>query len=292
MKLGFLILAHKNAGQCIRLVDALLEYHHSSVAIHVDKKAEEVYTTLREHYAGNEQVFFSKERFPVYWGSYNQVRATLELIRLTSKMNSDYFSLLSGQDFPIQPLNTFAQFLKQSAGTEFLVNFKLPDAQWEGEGGLNRLNLYWRNVKNREHSFFSAKLNGFMWRIQQITGYRRKLHYTYYGGSNWFTLSAAALRYINGFIDREPAYLAEFRNSRCADEIFVQSVIMTSPYKEKVVSDDLRFVDWSSGPEFPRVFRNEDYERLISIKNKFFARKFDESVDLTILNRLDKHVRE
>jgi hypothetical protein len=189
-------------------------------------------------------------------------------------------------------VKNFADFLQKSENKEFLVNFKLPDSQWDGEGGLNRLNFYWRNKKSREKSFFSDKLNGVIWWLHKITGYRRKLRFDYYGGSNWFTLTGTSVKYIKEFVEREPSYLKEFRYSRTADEIFVQSLIMNSPLKSKVISDDLRFTDWITGPEFPRVMRLEDLERLMAIKDKFFARKFDESVDLNILKQLDEYIRK
>lgn len=46
-------------------------------------------------------------------------------------------------------------------------------------------------------------------------------------------------------------------HSLCADEIFLQTIAMMSPYKNNIVNDSLRYVDWNRGN--PYTFRNEDF---------------------------------
>lgn len=292
MKINFLILVHRSAGQCQRLIDNLLSCSGSTVFVHVDLKAETVYSELKQLYANQSNVKIISERYKVYWGSYNQICATLALIKESSKREADYFCLLSGQDFPIKPIKEFADFLNRDSSREYLVNFKLPDAQWGEDGGLGRLNRYWINVISRDGSFFRNKLGALIYSFHKLTGYRRKLKYTYYGGSNWFNLTNNSVKYILKFLDEHPDYLLEFKYSRSADEMFVQSIVLNSPYAVNAVSNDLRFVDWISGPEFPRTFRGEDFERLVTSGDKFFARKFDETVDLTIIDKLNEYCRK
>lgn len=289
MKINFLILVHHRPNQVAKLVDVLLNYPHSKVYIHVDLKAADTFTELKLRYKQNQRVELIDERYKVYWGSFNQVCATLSLIKASAKNPADYFCLISGQDFPTQPIHAFADFLKAGNGSDYLVNFKLPDEQWGEEGGLGRLNKYWLNVKSRNGSFFRNKAGALIYLIHKVTGFRRKLRYNYFGGSNWFNLSAKSINYILQFLEKNPSYLNEFKYSRSADEIFIQSIVMNAPGTIKVVSEDLRLVDWVSGPEFPRTFRKEDFNKIVNSEDKFFARKFDEETDAEIINLLHEH---
>jgi hypothetical protein len=289
MKIGFLILAHKNPFQLTMLIDALLSYEGATIFLHIDRKSESLFQQIRQKYQNSERVELISERYKVYWGSYNQIRATLALIKAAGKATGpEYFCLLSGQDMPVQPVKNLASFLTKNKGIEYLVNFKLPDPQWY-QGGLDRLRNYHINIAN--HGYLSHRINTVIARLQNYTGIKRRLRYELYGGSNWFNLSAEAIKYIVKYIEQHPEYLRQFRHSSCADEIFVQSIILNSDFRSRVVADDLRFIDWSSGPEYPRLLRNSDFDKLVQVKDKFFARKFDEEKDRVIIERLHKHAK-
>jgi hypothetical protein len=74
-----------------------------------------------------------------------------------------------------------------------------------------------------------------------------------------------------------------------ADEMFYQSIVMSSPLKDSVVNDNLFCIDWKNpNPNVPRTFISSDFERLIS-SGKLFARKFDITRDSAILDQLDRH---
>ena len=60
------------------------------------------------------------------------------------------------------------------------------------------------------------------------------------------------------------------------DESFFQSIISNSPFRARIVSDDLRYTDWENpNPLYPRTLDSDDFERLMS-SPKLIARKFDE----------------
>ena len=285
MNIAFLILAHQYPGQLKALVDALLHYHGSKVFIHVDAKSEELYTEIKTAYANRDRVVLLEKRYPVYWGSYNQIQATISLLR-SARGRGDYYCLLSGQDMPVKKVETYAEFLKKE-NKEFISWFQLPDSQWSG-GGLNRLHYYSIDVPN--HAYLSNKLNRIINKVQRILGYKRKISGTFYGGPNWFNLSNAAVEYVCRYLDTHPSYLKQFTYTRCADEIVIQSILLNSEFKSRVISKDLRVIDWASGPEYPRVWRKEDFERLIHSEAGFFARKFNEQIDPDIIQLLKQHV--
>ena len=74
-----------------------------------------------------------------------------------------------------------------------------------------------------------------------------------------------------------------FCYSLCADEVFLQTILINSPRLDTVKDENLRYIDWERGN--PYVFRTEDYDSLFQSK-KLFARKFDITVDETIVNMI------
>ena len=51
----------------------------------------------------------------------------------------------------------------------------------------------------------------------------------------------------------------------------------------------LRYVDWSSGPEFPRTMRVDDYDKIRN-SDCLFARKFNRDVDRVIIDKIYKDI--
>ena len=100
MKLAYLILAHKNP-QLLRREIAALSSKDSTFFVHIDAKSNiDLFLLLKA-----QNVFFLEPRIEVFWGEFSQVRAILALISaaLASATNHDYFILLSGSDYPLQP---------------------------------------------------------------------------------------------------------------------------------------------------------------------------------------------
>ena len=85
--------------------------------------------------------------------------------------------------------------------------------------------------------------------------------------------------------------LKRFKFSFCADEIFLQTLMVNSTFKNKNYSIEnkenqiLRHIDWDRGN--PYTFGLEDYELLKKLpKDFFFARKFDYQKSPEIVEKL------
>jgi hypothetical protein len=79
-----------------------------------------------------------------------------------------------------------------------------------------------------------------------------------------------------------------------ADEGFFQTVIMNTSYTSTIINDDKRAIDWIPMGTIklrPRDFTTED-KLYLTKSNNLFARKFDETIDLKILDMLDKHIAQ
>ena len=65
---------------------------------------------------------------------------------------------------------------------------------------------------------------------------------------------------------------------------------MNSPFKEKVINDDIRYIDWTTGPEYPRTLTLDDFTK-VRESNALFARKFSLTKDYAIIQRLISHFK-
>ncbi len=72
-----------------------------------------------------------------------------------------------------------------------------------------------------------------------------------------------------------------------ADEIFLQTVAMESPFYKTIVDDSLREIDWKRGE--PYTYRIDDYDMLMK-SSKIFARKFCSEIDDKIIEKIYKNV--
>src|SRR5262245_60492602 len=106
----YLILAHNHFSHVVRLVKRLLQTD-CAIILHVDVNAKAPRHLLSE--CGQPgRVFLATRRYATSWGNFDTVVATLALLREGVERFPDtrYFSLLSGQDYPIKTpgaLNAF-----------------------------------------------------------------------------------------------------------------------------------------------------------------------------------------
>lgn len=286
MRLAALILVHHYPLQGAKLIHILLQ-NDLDVFVHVDARAQATYNELYSLFKKEVRVTFTKERHKVYWGSFSQVLATLALLKCARQQNTyDYYTLLSGQDLPIQPLSDYRDFLEKNKGREFIHWYKLPHFENHGiSGGLERMELYWLDIKPR-FTYLRAKLTDLIQKAQKRLKHKRKFDFELYSGSNWFTLSGSAIDYCLSFLQEHPSFARHFRYTRCTDEIFFQTLLLNSPFSEKIQNENLRYIDWQSGPEYPRVLRLEDLDKIKKASHKFFGRKFDLNLDSQIIEIL------
>lgn len=120
--------------------------------------------------------------------------------------------------------------------------------------------------------------------IQKKIGVHRKQYIPAYKGTNWFSISHELAEYI---LTKEKIIRKQFYHSICADEVFLHSIVMDSPYRETVVNNSLRAIDWTRGN--PYVYKKEDVDELL-VSDNFFARKFDEHVDCDAIQKIVTHL--
>ena len=308
MKFAYLIFAHKNPEQFIRLLKAL-DTEESRFFIHIDKKVQIDGFKKIVQQIDQSKITWLK-RYSIVWAGFNQIRATLEGLKAVaaSNENIDYVSFISSQDYPIKPVKGFHKYLYESQGKSFIEYFKLPRRNW-ANGGLDRIHYYHFLFPSFRIAFplisylkvklpFTTEpkwsvLKKIIPFIPAAKKFPRKFlkDYTLYEGSNWFTLHINLVKETLDELEQNKNFYRYFKYTHHADEIFFQTIIINKCLKNSanIVNNNLRFVDWTENTGRPMIYRLQHFDML---KNNdcFFARKFDIEADTAILDKLDKEI--
>lgn len=285
MEIAYCIICHKNTKILEKTVDLLSE--ENDIYVHVDKKAE-----FNQFLSLKKKVHFLKERKIVEWGSFSQVEVMLDLLKSTTKKRYDYIVLLSGDCLPLKNNDEIKKKLLENYGKEYIGVVK-EISQEE----INRRLIYKYSkkfFKKYDQRNFIEKI---MSRIQnKLNIFFKNKYYKelpkLYKGSQWFILTSDCRDYIFKYLEENPNYKKAFQNSYCGDEVFFQTIICNSEYKNKIYNFDekddnlmgLRYIDWRSGPEYPKVLDENDFNK-IKETNCLFGRKFNENLDLDIYEK-------
>jgi len=280
MRHAFLIMAHENT-ETFQTLLKQLDHEKIDIFIHMDKKNKYYDAKLITEMAKYARIFHT-QRLDVAWGGFSQIVAELSLLKLaTSKGQYDYYHLLSGQDLLIASINDIFAFFKEHEGTEF-VNFES-----ECFKHRDRVNYYSiQDYIGRNKYLKPLKLlNKYSISIQEKLNINRNADITFQKGDNWFSITDNLARYV---IDKEEWIFSTFKNTELSDEIFLQTIVHNSPFKNKLYlkkydndhHNILRAIDWNRGT--PYTYQSQDFRELRKSPN-LFARKFNENIDGKII---------
>ncbi len=284
MRLKYLILAHACLGQVDRLIKAL-SHEKAEFFIHLDRKVSR--TEIQKYNFPNLlNVTIIEPRLEINWGGFNMVRATMYLIAEALKDKADgYLVLLSGQDFPIKHPDIIYNRLSKHFGIQYLDFFSLPSNKWTLNNGTDRLQYYWFIDSLGYDESVKAYL------LQQsgkrIRPYLKNI--MPFGGSQWWCITSECAAYIMQFLKQNAFFEDYYRNCFVPDEMFFQTIILNSNFSPYVVNDNLRYIDWDKGPQYPRVLTSDDLTSIIS-SDSLWARKFIDFQQCGILSKLERQL--
>lgn len=288
-KHAYLILAHKNFGQLRKLIE-LLDDPRNDIFVHVDAKARDF---RREDWADitrHSKLVILPERIKVNWGGVSIMRAELALLkRATAEDHYDYYHLLSGMDMPIKTQDEIHAFFDANKGYEF-INL------WEFKKSTLSRFRYFTIFPEGEAKFRTRIINHIFKGLQMAVGFRINRNVNFRFGSQWFSITDDLARYV---VSKEDWLEKVFRHTSTCDEIFLPTLVGNTEFKDRLFVPDpvmnqkevnmanMRFIDWSRGESIrhPWVFRADDMLLLESVDH-LWARKFDETVDADIIEKI------
>lgn len=131
------------------------------------------------------------------------------------------------------------------------------------------------------------RLNKILYYVQRLGFHRRSPVFPLYGGSVYCSLHRDFIDYLltNDFASE---FLKKLNHTTCSEEIYFQTIIMNSPFKESVIANQLRYIDWSvpNGPKFLDV---NDFEKIM-LSNTLFCRKIDSQISKELIKKLIANV--
>lgn len=276
-----LIVAHNypSPKNLVRFVD-LLKYEDDLVYIHVDLKYD--VSDFKSCFSNHANVRFIKNRVKVYWAAYSMVQATINSFKeiLAEVKDFDFLNLLSAQDYLLKPISSFHEFLQTHPGKTFMHCLDV--------------NTEWTEAKSRvsQYHLTNFRFPG-KYQLQNLINLilpQRKIprNMTIVGRSQWFTIAKNHIDYIVTTINNNPRLVLFFKLTWGPDEFIFQTILFNSIYKDDIINNNLRFIDWSEGKKNPKIFTRNDLN-LLTESNQFFARKFDLNVDSTIFDLIDQN---
>ena len=311
MKILYLIVSHTNPEQLVRLATTLKQnstaaqivIHHDFAKCGLDRAA---FNHLSD-------VHILEEYVSVQWGEFSMVEMEIHCLNwvMAQGLSFDWLILLSGQDYPIQPLSAIESFLRTTDDDGLMEYFPVDEPpqtllasalQWDKNRGKERFFFRYHRVTRSRLALSLLYRLGQLFNNRQpwfnivacpITGGKIGLRVTElpfsrcYAGSQWFTLSYPCIKYIDDFIKKHPDFVEHYRHTIIPDESFFQTILLNHPHF-KISPNNRRFISWTSPTGGTVVLRNQDFENLIA-SEQHFARKFDTRVDSQILDRLDQY---
>jgi hypothetical protein len=131
VRIAIMMLVHNNERQTQRLINHLS--NDFDIYVHIDKRC---YLKINE----SENTFVYK-KYKTYHGSFNQIIATLFLLRKAFEKGYDRYLLISGQDLPLKTNKEIKNFF-QNNNSEYIDIKKIPDPDgWPDLGRLTAFNL-------------------------------------------------------------------------------------------------------------------------------------------------------
>jgi Core-2/I-Branching enzyme len=279
MRMAHIIMAYKDPPQIERLVKKM-SHSGFDFYIHVDSKFDQA---PFEYLLKIPRVFFIKRRAKIRWAGFSFTQTLINCIEevLETGNQYDFINALSGQDYPVKPIEYLYEFFESRMGQSFLAIEKFGSPWWsEAEQRIVEYHMTDFDFKGRYKVQF----------LLNLILPKRKFPYGYtlYGSNRatWWTMHTGCAAFVVKFMKEHPKMAKFAKYTWAPDEYLIPTIIMNSSFKETVVPDNYRYVDWSRGGPNPKILTVEDFEALEKTE-KLIARKFDFKVDTKILDMID-----
>lgn len=270
------------------------------LVVHVDAKVDEA--PFRAAVAGTgDRVQFVDDRVLVNWGGYSQVRAIRRLVARgldLATSDDEYMVMLSGQDYPVKPMQALDKFFDEGRPAQYLRAFVVADSSDHYRRQVNRRHfrdlpfLARRTVQPRLRRLRNIairgleKLNVVMPRLTPPKGL-----VVAHGGTH-FALTAGCLRTLESSVTTEIE--SYFSKVFCPEENFYHSLLASSPSDVEGWSlepfqgrgqrryANLHHID----PTLLKVYTAADWPE-VSTFDRFFFRKVSSKASAELLDRID-----
>jgi len=287
IRYAFGILTHAQPAALARLITALDDPAHLFV-VHVDAKAD--IAAFRDVVAALPNVVFVEQRVGVNYGGFSMVEATLRVIDTAFSVAPDLarLTLLSGVSYPVFGPARLREWLDSP---QEHIGYRRTKPDGRHAPRIRRVHMIDHPLLNPRRPA-PEQVPAWEASRQYVQGFldglpdAPRLPIPYCVGSQWWSLTAPALRYIRERMARQAGLVERFRQSFIPDESFFQSFIADSEFDARR-SQATHFVDWSEKGRKRGLNLDEDDFRRIVDSGYPFTRKVDPDRSGALADRLD-----
>lgn len=293
MKVGYLVLCHKNPQLVSDIVCKLLSDNTSFAIIHVDKS--EPIEEFKKVIFPSKRIIFVSRRINVNWGGFSAIEAIIEMMRVGLENDCDRYVLIQGQDFPLQTNVKINDFFGKYSDTEFLKSYCVTSSSRKTSfmKTYGYYNMDWKNQGSIKRAV--AKMLMFInkFGIKYRRGYFydrfKGKRFDIYWGWGHFALTKSCVKYIVNFYNNNPGFNRYMSTLFPVDELYFSTVINNSEFKNKVLDggpvDESKHLEVRSMlnltyfeyPDEVRIFNDPDEVGAKIKKQYLFIRKIDDA---------------
>lgn len=277
---AYLVMAHHEF-ELLKTLLLMLDFEMNDIYVYVDANSAfpDSLRAEMDRVVKKGRLFWAN-RQNITWGGYSQIACELSLLKMATKTHHQYYHLLSGCDLPIKKNEEIVTFFRENAGKIFLACDK-NDAKWSYKVSQYH---FFSNIVGKRRCYFLRGIDFVSRRVQSILRVNRcAMDGKCYGkGANWFSIPEDFALYV---LENKEMIATRYCYTICADEIFMQTLLLNSSFVDRHVNDCLRYIDWNRGT--PYTFQEGDWEE-IRQSSKLWARKFSENVS----GNLPKRIKE
>ena len=296
---SFLIYTHQEPQILARVCSRLGPY---PVFVHVDLKADLSEFVDAIDPVDLHRVHFIADRGYVNWAGWSQMVAIRKLVSaalLTTELD-DYIVILSGQDYPIKPVQELVQALNCFPRVQYLRAFIVDESDQHFRDQVDRRHyrdlpvLVKRRLTTNERKFRNALIRG----MSSLDFIRRRRTapkaITVAHGGTHFLLTARCITELESMVT--PEIEKYFKRTFCPEEHFYQSLLVSSTFAKDMFGGgpseylgpvqayyaNLHLIDETT----QKIFTHDDFSE-VQHSAKFFVRKVAAGRSAKFLDRVD-----
>jgi hypothetical protein len=314
----YFLQTHTRPAQIERLVEVITQGNPDAVVLISHDASGKALDVPKLRALGNVHVLLHRGGY----GDYSHLDRYLAAVDWLEANGIDYDWLenLSGQDYPLRPIDEIEDALAATSFDGFLLYTpvfpeRVPPSADQGAAASFRLcppfdaamrydYRHWRLGKATDAKYrlmyplMALNLVQPWIRVSNsyaTVGVRRGRtvfgpDFHAYGGSFFCTLRAKCVRYVRDYARANPEAVDFFRTALAPEEAFLHSVLVNSG-RFSLSTDYKRYIDWTGCTHtHPRTLGTEDLPAMLA-SDAHWARKLDLAKDARLFDLLDKRVR-
>jgi hypothetical protein len=314
MRVLYLIQTFKNLPQIVRLVQTIRQSDPSGMVLISHNQAAFVLDASAFEGLANVHVINIPSGSRLDFSLPASYVAALERARELG-IWFDWVINLTGQCYPVRPLQEFLTELEQAQVDAFIDHRRVFDEQGRSRGiwpyeeahGRYHYQYYWRLTRSTPARVWRKVLGAVRVVLHKIqpwvrldTSYALQVGlldrsgivgtaFPLFGGSYYMTLSRRAADYLCEFTRSHPEIALHFSRMNVPSEVYPHTVLANNP--DLTLSGKQHFfIDVAHNKRgMPFILTMKDLDR-ITASGAFFARKFDPAIDSAVLDCLDQRV--